>query len=411
MLIIRSRILSLVAIGRLFPDDRTSAIANHSSNSPRRLRWLAFSLAFVMVASGAASREFARPLLAQPTSPLASQPPATNAPFPPVSQPNFNDFGSPLRTYAGDTPMQPIWPRLAQRTNDSPVRLPQDESSYPDFLPDAIEDDQLLIGGPKLTSYKSGFFQKLSVSGTWLPGTGSNHLGIVESEAFVTVALPAPTTEWPMLITPYLNIRSLDGPTTPDLPANLYEAYVDFMWVPRINERWIGIIAVTPSVYSDFDGDHPDAFRWQGKGMARWDIVPDQLQLLFGILYLNRENIRTLPAGGLIWKPNADMNYELVFPRPKLSHRLRFGDTWEDWIYVAGEFGGNSFAIRRADGSEDMATLRDWRVMLGVERKRDGGAGQRLEFGYIFSRQVEYRSATPDYEPNDTLMLRLVVMF
>ena len=301
--------------------------------------------------------------------------------------------------------------RMAQRTNDSPVRLPQDEASYPDFLPDAIEDDQLLIGGPKLSAYKSGFFQKLSASGTWLPGMGSNQLGIVESEVFVTVALPAPTTEWPLLITPYLNVRTLDGPTTPDLPANLFEAYVDFMWVPRINDRWIGIIAVTPSVYSDFDGDHPDAFRWQGKGMARWDIVPDQLQLLFGVLYLNRENIRTLPAGGLIWKPNPDMNYELVFPRPKLAHRLRFGDTWEDWIYVAGEFGGNSFAVRRADGSEDMATLRDWRIMLGVERKRDGGAGQRLEFGYIFSRQVEYRSSTPDFNPDDTLMVRLVLMF
>ena len=131
--------------------------------------------------------------------------------------------------------------------------MPQDDPpGAPYFIPPAIEDDQLLVGGPKLSAFKQGFFQKASLGATWLAKNGSDGLGIVESEAFVTVALPAPTTEWPILITPYVNIRSLNGPASTDLPPELYETYVDFMWVPRLSPRLLGIIAVTPSFYSDF---------------------------------------------------------------------------------------------------------------------------------------------------------------
>lgn len=57
-------------------------------------------------------------------------------------------------------------------------------------------------------------------------------------------------------------------------------------------------------------------------------------------------------------------------------------------------------------------TLRDWRVMLGLERRRNGGAGYRFEVGYVFSRSVEYfHSDTPDFTPDSTFMMRLVGTF
>ena len=307
---------------------------------------------------------------------------------------------------------QPEW-RLAAGATYLPQPLPQDDDpAAPYFLPPAVEDDQLLIGsGPQLREFKSGFFQKFSLGGTWIARDGSSGLGIVESEAFVTVAVPAPTRQWPMLISPYLNIRSLDGPTSVDVPATLYETYVDFMWVPQLTDRLLGVVAVTPSVYSDFQQGDGNGFRWQGKGLARWDILPQQLQLLAGVLYLNRQDVRVLPAGGLIWKPNDTHNYELLFPRPKLATRIRYGETWADWIYVAGEFGGNSFAILHRDRTRDLVTLRDWRLLLGVERKLDGGAGLRAEVGLVFNRRLEFTSELPDVELDSTLLLRLVGTF
>lgn len=303
---------------------------------------------------------------------------------------------------------------MASRQNEFPTRFPSDPNSgYPPNLPLAVEDDQLLFEGPKITSFKEGFFQKASLAGTWIAGSSSaDGLGIVESETFLTVAVPMPRREWPMLITPYLNVRTLDGPLSPDLPGVLYESYVDFMWVPKLTPKLLGILAVTPSVYSSFQTGSSDGFRWTGKGLLRWDVQPERLQILAGVLYLNREDVRVLPAGGIIWRPSSDNDFEFVFPRPKLAHRIRFTADTEDWIYLSGEFGGNSFAITRANGTPDVVTLRDWRVMLGLERRRNGGAGYRFEVGYVFSRSVEYfHSDTPDFTPDSTFMMRLVGTF
>jgi hypothetical protein len=171
-------------------------------------------------------------------------------------------------------------------------------------------------------------------------------------------------------------------------------------------------LALTPSLYSDFEAASDDGFRFAGKGLIRWDIRDEQLQLLAGVLYLNREDIRLLPAGGIIWRPTPEYDLEFIFPRPKLARRLSFTESSTDWLYFAGEFGGNSFAVSSNAGVRDTVTLRDWRVMAGWERRRDGGAGVRVEAGYVFSRSVEFlHTATPDFHPDNTFLLRLVGTF
>jgi len=208
-----------------------------------------------------------------------------------------------------------------------------------------------------------------------------------------------------MLITPAFNVRYLDGPLSPDLPPRLYESYVDFLWLPRLSQRWTGIIGVAPSYYGDFEVGTADAFRWTGKGLARYDWVPDRVQLVFGLLYLNRDDIRVLPAGGVIWVPSDSRRYELVFPRPKLAHRIDVGPGYEDWLYLGGEFGGNTFAIERL-GLADKITLRDYRILLGLERKLNGGAGYRLEIGYVMGRRIEFASGLPDAVAGNSALVR-----
>jgi hypothetical protein len=192
----------------------------------------------------------------------------------------------------------------------------------------------------------------------------------------------------------------------PDLPSRLYETYLDLLWVPRLSPRWTAIVGVAPSYYGDFRADDEEAFRITGKGLARYDWSPDRVQLLFGVLYLNRNDIRLLPAGGIIWTPNDAKRYELLFPKPKLAHRITLGDHYEDWLYLGAEFGGNSYAIERSSGLDDIVTYREYRVYLGLERKLNGGAGFRMEAGYAFGRRLEYESATPDVDVDDTALLR-----
>lgn len=301
---------------------------------------------------------------------------------------------------------------VASRNIEIPTRLPQDDApdGFPYLTPD-VADDEILLGGPKLSAFKNGFFQKLSFSETYLPRWGAGGMGINEIETFVTVAVPMPKREWPMLITPYFQWRALDGPTTIECPPNLYETYVDFMWVPRVSPQWTGIIAVAPAFYSDFESRSQNGFRMTGKGFVRYDAIPEKLQVIAGILYLNRHDIKTLPAGGLIWDPNPDVHYEIIFPRPKLSHRIAYGNDWENWLYLSAEFGGNSFDITQTDGTPNTIILYDNRISFGWEHKRNGGAGMRFEIGVVFNRRVELSDPYAEVNPPTTGMVRGVITF
>jgi len=281
--------------------------------------------------------------------------------------------------------------------------------SIESFLPNEWLDPSL-ISASGVTDQKSGVFQKLSFSVGWLNGDKPNGYALTELDLFATFAAPFPTREWPLLLTPTFNVRQLDGPQTIDLPAQVYEAFVDFTWLPKIRPRWLGILSVAPSVYSDLERSS-GAFRLTGRALVRFDWTADQLQLIFGVLYLNRDDVKLLPAGGIIWIPSPSRRYEILFPKPTLAHRFRWGPGFEDWVYLAGEFGGNSYAIERVSGLADRVTLRDYRILLGARRKLTGGAGFRLEVGYVLGRVIEYGSNTPDIQSDDAVLLRGGVVF
>ncbi len=129
-----------------------------------------------------------------------------------------------------------------------------------------------------------------------------------------------------------------------------------------------------------------------------------------GAAYLDRPDVEVIPIGGVIWTPNDDVKFDLVFPHPKISRRVywggEYGDAVQDWAYMAGEFTGDAWAITRADGSDDQVVLSDYRFILGLERKVLGGLSSRVEVGYVFGRRIRYSSGTPDFYPTDTVMLR-----
>jgi hypothetical protein len=284
-----------------------------------------------------------------------------------------------------------------------------------DMPPDAVAAAQEFNsdGTPKLRPFKQGFFQKLSLSAAWLgDGNDPADLGITEIETSLTVALPAPIRDWPLFITPGYNLYLLSDPGgLRDLPPQLHTVYLDFTWAPQFFQHHRLLLTVAPSIYSDFENDLSSGFRVTGKALWVWDANPDKLQFVAGILYLNRDNIRLLPAGGAIWKPTPDFNFELIFPKPKLAMRVNVGAGYEDWIFVTAEFGGNTWAIQRDSGLNDTVTWIDYRLMAGYERRLDGGAGYRLEAGYVFGRNVEYGSGLGDYSPQNTFLIRGGITF
>ncbi|MEX2185770.1 MAG: DUF6268 family outer membrane beta-barrel protein [Pirellulales bacterium] len=265
-------------------------------------------------------------------------------------------------------------------------------------------------GIERIPDFKSGFFQKVGFTGTWIPSFDDTDVGFSDLEALASFGVPLPTTEWPMLITPKFMVRYLDGPTSPDLPARLYDTSIEFRWLPKLTDRLRLAIAIEPGLHTDFEKSDADAFRTPGHAVAIYDLSPTR-QFVFGAMYLDREDISVLPAGGLILKPNEDWQFDLLFPYPKIASRLWADGRTEFWHYVAAEFGSGPYSIRRADGRQDVIILSDYRLMYGLEKKKLGGLWSRIEAGYVFGREIEFVSNDPRYQPSPTFLLRAGVQY
>jgi len=297
-------------------------------------------------------------------------------------------------------------PVVAEEEN--PVLL----ASHPDSAAEAILAPgkvEVVQDPDRPRDARPGMFQKLVFNGSWLAGGEEDHFGISRLEAKTILALPIPSRRWPMIITPGFAVNYLHGPNSSDLPPRVYDAYTQFRWMRRLTPR-LGIdLAVTPGVFSDFEQSTDEAIRIPGHGAALWEWTP-KVKVLLGVAYLDRDDVPMLPIAGLIWQPHVVIKYELTFPRPRIARRVylwgAYGEDVEDWVYISGELGGGTWAIARTDGTNDVFNYRDYRLILGVQRKVLWGLDRHLEIGYIFGRKIEYESSTPDIFPNDTVMIR-----
>ncbi len=164
-------------------------------------------------------------------------------------------------------------------------------------------------------------------------------------------------------------------------------------------------------VYSDFSKVTAESIRYIGSGLGVVRISP-QFQLKAGVFYLDRNLIKILPAGGLVWMPNADTQLDILFPNPKFSRRMTTYHDTEWWIYLRGEYGGNAWTVERVwglpvDPKFQEVDYNDIRVALGLEFERlTGGLNGMFEAGVAFDRQIYYRSQTEQYDPSTTFFLR-----
>lgn len=257
---------------------------------------------------------------------------------------------------------------------------------------------------------RKGAFQKVVLEAAWLgSGTGPDDVGMNDFEAKAVLGFPCPTRNSPLVVTPGYAVHWFDGPSRTDLPPATYDSYAQFRWLSRIGARWGVDVAVTPGWYSDYEQGSWRAFRVTGYGAGAYTWSP-VARFVLGAAWLDRDDVPVLPIGGVILTPNEDTTLELLAPRPRIARRVYWSGNpspWmEDWIYFGGEMGGGTWAVQRANGAEDVLNTRDYRVILGIERKKLGGMGLVFEAGYVFGRRLEYNVGEEVVRPSDTVMLR-----
>ena len=247
---------------------------------------------------------------------------------------------------------------------------------------------------------------KIYLTAQTLP-TGDEGLGVSSLDLKGTLKF----ARWPFLfVSPRVGLHSLDGPPTTDLPPRLFDFSLDTTVYLPLNDRWTVQASAAPSVFTDLQTT-TNAFRMVGRGLVFYRWSPE-LQLAGGFLYLGRKDITALPAAGFVYTPNEDVKLDIMFPKPRAAYRYTHDESRERWVYVTGELGGGSWAVRRVSGADDVATYRDFQLLVGIEHKEPDTLNWQLEGGYVFSRQVEYLSAPGAFTKLPaTAVLRVVLSF
>ncbi|MGE3316512.1 MAG: hypothetical protein AB7O26_15460, partial [Planctomycetaceae bacterium] len=202
-------------------------------------------------------------------------------------------------------------------------------------------------------------------------------------------------------------IHFIDEVQALGLPSELYDAQIETRLIQPIGDVWGVDLAVTPAFFSDFDSGSNNGLRMTGHGMATL-MLSDEWQFALGVMYLGREDVRLLPAGGVVWNISDGTKLELLMPKPRISQLVHANEDYEQFAYTGFElWGGNSWDITRPDDTFDTFTYRDFRFVVGLETRSKNLLRGVFEIGYVFARKLEFRHDPTILEPGDTLMLRL----
>ncbi len=218
----------------------------------------------------------------------------------------------------------------------------------------------------------------------------------------------------PLYLLPSFSLHQWAGPRPPataDLPPLAYSAFLDSGWQSDPARIWGAELGLRVGMFSDFETATSDSLRIQGRGIGRLRITP-RATLKGGVIYLDRNKVKLLPAGGLLWQPNPDTRFDLFFPEPKLAHYLATVGTADTWWYVGGYYGGGSWTVKRTSGAKESIDINDIRLVLGLEwgrneQMRDGRRIGFVEAGYVFNRELLYKESPLDnLDLQDSLMIR-----
>lgn len=308
-------------------------------------------------------------------------------------QPNWDPYANPN---AGQPQVMPPGGYMAPGLSNPPG-YPQ-QPAYPGAQPSGV-----LIARPRRLT-------KVTFDYAMLAGHGYDDLGINDFNLRTTFAFPFFYTQAPLEITPGFGLSLWEGPTPIDLPPQVFSTTVDFAWRPQISPRFAADLGVRPGLFTDFDDPSGDSFRIAGRAVGILTMHPTT-RVVFGITYIDRLDVKLLPVGGVLWTPNEDTRFELVFPRPKLAQKLTTIGNTDWWWYVAGEYGGGTWEVNTAGLGQTEVDYSDLRLILGLEWAMYEGARGMIEMGYVFDRTLQFNSPVPDFHVDDTIMLRAGITF
>jgi hypothetical protein len=357
-----------------------------------------------------------------PTTPFSASPPPALATPAPTYSPSAVGPPPVFDPYASGNTVAPPPPAIPYTYTPPPppppALTPQSNMVLPGNAP--WQPEPVITSSEGYWAKTQRFLQELSFEYTYLYGKSGDPSDLQWNRVELSSTFAFPmfyNIATPLLVTPGFAFNWLDGPvgapqnpSNPDLPPRVYDAYLDFAWYPKWYE-WLGAeLGFRTGVWSDFDHVTSDSIRLLGRGLASVSTTPN-LDILFGVVYLDRVDVKLLPAGGVYWRPTPEWDAYLVFPNPKVRKFFTSIGNSKWYWYVAGEYGGDSWTVTRSIGG-DRVDINDIRVSGGLEWETQTFIRGHIEAGYVFDREVVFDSGLPpNFKPDDTFMIRAGVDF
>jgi hypothetical protein len=276
------------------------------------------------------------------SSPLPTLPGSGVSPNSSNTYSNYNYFNPPpTQSFGGGSPTnlggdyvignQPVQPWTGGWSNSAPFS--NNSTAWPSQTWSQLRNQWLprLIEHPRFRH-------------TWISGNNGNELGVNETEVATTLTYANFLgSGQPLLTTPGFIVDFWSGPDTAltgfDLPAITYAPYLSFEASSDLKKNAGLETSVQLGVFTDFRNVNSDSLRIMGTGLIWLDVNP-YTRFKGGVEYLDRINVKMLPAFGFFMQPNSDLKIDLYFPRPRFSHRLPKRGNLDAWVYAGADYGG-----------------------------------------------------------------------
>jgi hypothetical protein len=325
------------------------------------------------------SGTFSPAYVAQNTTPAPISP--TPNPTPVLPSPPTASVLPPFDPYAVST--QPSWfssviPVGSTSGQSQPMFSDIYSGNFDRFVPETYEAVKR-------------FRDATSFEYTHLPrGSKAKGFGMDEIDMRLQLAFPCrfiPNNGQPgyFYVAPSGRLVWWNGPTSPDMPPNGFGTFLDFSVQPKFNDSFSLIAWGRFGISSDFNNMSSDAFRYQAhlEGIGR---ISPNMHLHAGVIYYGRARVKMLPTMGVVWKPDENWVFRLVFPNPKISRRLWMGPQADWWGYVRMDYSGGSWDIE----NYGLTDYNDIRLGTGIDFDSPGVMGGYFEFGGSFARELYY---------------------
>ncbi|MDO4550867.1 MAG: DUF6268 family outer membrane beta-barrel protein [Planctomycetia bacterium] len=261
------------------------------------------------------------------------------------------------------------------------------------FASNPFQYDSDTSTGPRL-------FQHWGTDLTWITTSsdGGKKLGLFRLSFDGEITIPIFALEHPLYFKPRFAVNYWNGPQSDiyDMPPQTFDASLGLAWQPQWKAECLGGTEInfdlyfSVGIYSDFRKVSGKSFRFPSYGYFSLKLTPN-VQLKLGVYYLDRVRYKISPAGGLIWTPNNQWEFQFLFPNPQVTYRPEMSSFNNLVLYARGEYGGGSWTIKHMNGrGVERVDYNDYRIMFGgswVTTRRHEGY---FEIGLSFARELYY---------------------